>query len=123
MNRWNCIERNGYGTDVEYRSNLLATLGIDDGDCNVDELIMEGVDALYTEIGPRFKACLTALRSSPSRAQYLMLYGANPSDADLFVFLLSFDTFFHFSKCVDEIAASQRINEKTMEPLLRICSR
>lgn len=122
MNHWKCLPRNGYGNDVEYRSSLLTTLDIGDTEPDVDLLTIKKVDELYKDVGSHFKECIAGLRGSPSRAQYIMLYGPEPTDADLFVFLLSFDTFFHFSKCVDQLVANQKIDSEAMAPLLRICS-
>ena len=123
MNHWKCLTRSGYGDDIEYRSNLLATLGIGNDEPEVDKLTIRKVDELYADVGHHFEECIKSLRKSPSRAQYIMLYGPEPTDADLFVFLLSFDTFFHFSKCVDQIVVNQSIDTETMSPLLRICSK
>ena len=123
MNHWKCLPRNGYGNDVEYRSSLLSTLGIRDEDPEVDLLTIKKVDELYKDVGSHFKECIAGLRESPSRAQYIMLYGPEPTDADLFVFLLSFDTFFHFSKCIDQIVTNESVDSETMAPLLRICSK
>lgn len=123
MNYWRCIDRDGYGDDPEYRNSLLKTLGIKDDDEDVDKLIIQRVDELYKDVGHHFVKCLESLSESPSRSQYFLLFGKSLTDSDLFVFLFSFDTFFHMSKCIDQIVATGTIKPDQLAPLLRICSK
>ena len=123
MKYWTCIERNDYTNDTEYRDSLLKTLGIKDDDEDVDKLLIQRVDSLYQHFGHHFSGCYKNLRESPSRSQYLLLLGKSINDSDLFVFLFSFETFFHMSKCIDQVVADGTLLPEQLAPLLRICSK
>lgn len=119
---WNNLPMPEEYDDKTYRSWLLNCFGVEESCADLDRALVRQADKLYGTIGQNFSRPLEQLKRSESFAPYLLLYGNNPSDADVFTMLLSYDLFPFFARCVNEFSANGVISAEALTALTEQCS-
>jgi hypothetical protein len=109
-------------SDMEYRAAIVEAFGADDDNDDLEAKIAGNMDRLFKDVGPQFSTPMHSLKSSPTKSQYLLLFGKNPSDQDIFVMLASYDTFPHFAACLNDLKRHNMITELNMAKLVKACS-
>tara|TARA_Y100000389_G_C17471266_1_gene531331 strand:+ start:18787 stop:19167 length:381 start_codon:yes stop_codon:yes gene_type:complete len=110
-------------SDMEYRAAIVDAFGIDDDDHDdIEAKIAETMDCLFKAVGSQFSTPIQSLKSSPTKSQYLLLFGKDLSDQDIFVMLTSYDTFPYFAACLNDLKRHNIISELNMENLVHACS-
>ena len=107
--------------DTQYRNLLLASMGIDRDVADVWEVLGRRSDDLFEEVGHLFGEATRALRKSPTKSQYLMLFGREASDKDVFVLLFSFDLFAYVAQCLNDIKTVGDVDKTHMKDLVVAC--
>ena len=103
--------------DDLYRIQLLEALGMD-----VKESFSGAVDLLFKDIGEHFAPAIEAIRSPESRfGRYLLLFGKNASDNDVFSILFSMDLFQYTHACICDLDKNKAIDEPNMQNLVSAC--
>ena len=105
--------------DDLYRIQLLEALGV-----GIEESFSGAVDALFKDVGDCFAPAIEAIRSPDSRfGQYLLLFGANASDNDVFSILFSMDLFQYTHACICDLDRNKVIDESNMQNLVSACTK
>ena len=107
--------------DTQYRTLLLASMGIDGDAPDVWEVLGKRADDLFAEVGQLFGEAIRALRESPTKSQYLMLFGREASDKDVFVLFFSFDLFTYVARCLNDIKTVGDVDQTHMKDLVVAC--
>ena len=103
--------------DDLYRIQLLQALGV-----GIKEPFSGAVDALFKDVGEHFVPAIEAVRSSDSRfGRYLLLFGENASDNDVFSILFSMDLFQYTHACICDLDKNKVIDEANLQNLVLSC--
>ena len=124
LDRWTVVdtlEATPQEECAQYRNLLLASMGID---CDTPDLwgvLASHSDDVFAEVGHMFREAIIELRQSPSKSQYLLLFGSEASENDVFVLLFSFDTFVQLARCLNDIKTLGEIDTAHMKELVVAC--
>ena len=107
--------------DTQYRNLLIASMGIDGDTPDVWEVLGRRSDALFAEVGHLFGEAIGTLRESPTKSQYLLLFGREASDRDVFVLFFSFDLFAYTAQCLNDLKTVGDVDQTHMKDLVVAC--
>jgi len=124
LDRWTVIDSPAASLpedDSQYRDLLLASMGIDSDAPDMWEVLGRRSDDIFEEVGHLFGEAIAALRDSPTKSQYLLLFGREASDKDVFVLLFSFDLFAQVGQCLNDIKTLGEVGQTHMKDLVVAC--